>query len=90
MSSVKENRPPFKFSEKNVQSLSNTALNTKSEILLKIKERLETVEYEFDNAKGEIKDQNSKIEILKEQLKIKENECKTYDIRFQELNGKYN
>lgn len=87
MTSEKENRKPFLFIEKDVHSLSNTALDAKSEILLKFKDRLENVEIEFDMAKEELKAQNSKIEKLRKELQIKENDCKTLEIKLEDLNG---
>lgn len=89
MTSEKENRQPFIFGQKNVQSLSNTALDAKSEILLKFKDRLENVEIEFDIAKDEIRTQNSKIDKLKKELQIKENECKTLEIKLEELSSNF-
>lgn len=88
MASEKENQEKFIFSEKNVQSLSNTALNSKSQVLLKFKQRLESVELEFDMAKEDLRTKNSKIEKLKENLKTKENECKTLETKLEEMNGK--
>lgn len=89
MTSVKENKHPFILSEKHIQSLSNTALTSKSQVLLKFKERLENVEVEFDNAKEELKTQRDKIDKLKDSLKEKDNECKTLETKIEELNGKF-